>query len=191
MQNFICAVEAVRSGPPAGESSSSSSRRNYDVFLSFIGEQGTAAKVFTNELYTALIQAGLATFFKEEAADDVEKGGITEVERAILESRASIIVFSDHFTSAFNSSKSKWYSVVEELAKIMECRRRIFGNLVFPVYYGVDPSQVHASIGEALEKYEEEEEIRETLEKKYLYLRRALKETTELYPRVLLNPPDM
>ena len=191
-------MEVVRSGQPAaGETLSSSSRRYYDVFLSFIGEQGTA-KVFASKLYAALIQAGLTTFFKEEVADDVEKEGITEFYGAIEESRASIIVFSDHFASASNSSssKSKWCSVVEELAKILENRGTIFEDLVLPVYYGVDPSQVHASIREALEKHEEEEfkaeeEMTEDKWMKAKAWREALKKTMELDPRVVPNPPDM
>ncbi|KAM7478737.1 hypothetical protein LguiA_026950 [Lonicera macranthoides] len=190
-------MDVVRLGPPAGESPSSSSRRKYDVFLSFTGEQGTA-KVFTNKLNAALIQAGLTTFFKEEVADDVEKEGITKVESAIEDSWVSIIVFSDNFASASNSasSKSKWRSVVEELAKILEYRGTDFLDLVLPVYYGVDPSQVHASIiREALEKYEEilkaEEEITEDKFTKVTTWREALKETMELDPRILLNPTDI
>ncbi|KAM7482036.1 hypothetical protein LguiB_006619 [Lonicera macranthoides] len=192
-------MEVVRSGQPAaGESSSSSSRRKYDVYLSFIGEQG-AAKVFTNKLYAALIQAGLTTFFK----DAVETGGNAEVPRAILESTVSIIVISDHFALASNSSssESKWCSVMEEHAHIMECGRKIYRNLVLPVYYGVDPSQVHASVREVLYKYEGEEfkageEITEDelriarMRRKAVRWRKALKETMAMEPRVLLNPAD-
>ncbi|KAM7478729.1 hypothetical protein LguiA_026942 [Lonicera macranthoides] len=184
-------MDVVRLGPPAGESSSSNSRRKYDVFLSFIGEQGTA-KVFTNKLYAALIQAGLNTFFQGEVADDAETGGFTEVERAIVESWVSIVVFSDHFTSASNSSssESQWCSVMEELAKILEYRGTIFEDSVLPVYYGVDPSQVHASIRKALYNYEEEEFGIEKLRKAITW-RETLRETMELDSRVLLNPSDM
>ncbi|KAM7482027.1 hypothetical protein LguiB_006610 [Lonicera macranthoides] len=188
---LTCAMDVVRLRPPAGESSSSSSRHKYDVFLSFIGEQGPA-KFFTNKLYAALIQAGLNTFFKEEVVDDVETRGSTEVERAIVESWVSIVVFSDHFASASNSSssESKWCSVMEELAKILEYRGTIFEDSVLPVYYGVDPSQVHASIREALEKYEKEEFGIEKLRKAITW-REALRETMELDSRVLLNPSDI
>ncbi|KAM7482024.1 hypothetical protein LguiB_006607 [Lonicera macranthoides] len=170
----------LRLGPPAGKSSSSSSSLNYDVFLSFRGEEHTA-KCFTNHLDIALLRAGLNTFFRSEDVDDD-----TEIERAIENSRVSIIVFS---SEDFAPS-------VEELVKILECRRN-FGNLVLPVYYGVDSSQVEASIRKALEKYEEElkveimdEELRKA---KVIMWRKALKETecwSELVPRILLKPAD-
>lgn len=168
-------MDFLRLGPPAGKSSSSSSSRNYDVFLSFRGEEHTA-KCFTNQLYIALLRAGFNTFFRSE--DDAE------IERAIENSGVSIIVFSSE----------RFVPSVEELLKILECRRN-FGNLVLPVYYGVDSSQVEVSIREALQKYEDEfkEEImdEELIKAKVITWRKAFTEYwSELVPRIFLKPAD-
>uniref|UniRef100_A0A2N9II20 ADP-ribosyl cyclase/cyclic ADP-ribose hydrolase n=1 Tax=Fagus sylvatica TaxID=28930 RepID=A0A2N9II20_FAGSY len=66
----------------------------------------------------------------------------TELEKAIETSRIAIIVFSTNYAA------SRW--CLDELAKIMECERRL-QQIVLPVFYDVDPSDVRNQKG-SLEK---------------------------------------
>ncbi|KAM7514913.1 hypothetical protein LguiA_004496 [Lonicera macranthoides] len=131
----------------AQEASSSALRYNYQVFLSFRGEDTRQA--FTDYLYRALLQAGLCTF---RDVDEIERGKRLELElcKAIHGSRVSIIVFSKNYAS------SKW--CLDELVMILEWSRTS-GHDVLPVFYHVDPSDVRkqrGSIGEAFARYEKE-----------------------------------
>ena len=66
----------------------------------------------------------------------------------IESSRVSIIVFSQNYAS------STW--CLDELAKIVKCKKN--DQLVWPVFYNLDPSEVHnqkGKFGEVLSKLEE------------------------------------
>ncbi|KAM7478676.1 hypothetical protein LguiA_026889 [Lonicera macranthoides] len=131
----------------AQEASSSTFRYNYQVFLSFRGED--TRKTFTDHLYTALVQAGFRTFRDD---DEIERGKRLEIElrKAIQQSRISIIVLSKNYAS------SKW--CLNEVLMILEWSRTS-GHEVLPVFYDVDPSDVRnqtGSIGEAFATYKNE-----------------------------------
>ncbi|KAI3410667.1 HSF_DOMAIN domain-containing protein [Psidium guajava] len=118
----------------------------YDVFLSFRGED--TRNGFAGHLHAALDQRGIAAFM-----DDEELGEGEEIEPAILgaigESRISVVVFSENYAS------SRW--CLDELAKIVECRDAM-GQIVWPVFYKVDPSEVRKQsgrYGQALIDHEE------------------------------------
>ncbi|TQD88342.1 hypothetical protein C1H46_026086 [Malus baccata] len=115
-------------------SSPSSKGWLYDVFISFRGED--TRKNFTGHLYEALTRAGIKAFIDDE---ELKKGEDlkTKFERAIQGSKISIIVFSRQYAN------SSW--CLEELVKIMECRRTL-GQLVLPIFYDVDPSHVRKQI---------------------------------------------
>ncbi|KAM5575292.1 disease resistance protein RUN1 [Rosa sericea] len=117
----------------------------YDVFLSFRGED--TRRTFTDHLYAALIRAGVSTFWDAEGLRRGEK--ISEqLGRIIQECRISLIIFSEKYAD------SSW--CLEELVHIMECRKTR-GQLVFPIFYHVDPSHVRnqaGSFGKAFEKHE-------------------------------------
>uniref|UniRef100_A0A2N9FN27 ADP-ribosyl cyclase/cyclic ADP-ribose hydrolase n=1 Tax=Fagus sylvatica TaxID=28930 RepID=A0A2N9FN27_FAGSY len=104
----------------SSSSSSSSSRSNYvyDVFLSFRGQD--TRNNFTDHLYKALNDRGIVTFRDDE---ELERGESISFEllRAIEESKISVIVFSRNYAS------SSW--CLDELVKIMECRRMKRGSL--------------------------------------------------------------
>ncbi|XP_073268655.1 disease resistance protein RPV1-like [Populus alba] len=102
----------------------------YQVFLSFRGED--TRKNFTDHLYTALVQAGIHTFRDD---NEIRRGENIdfELQKAIQESKISIIVFSKDYAS------SRW--CLDELVMIME-RKRNVDCIVLPVFYDVDPSQV-------------------------------------------------
>ncbi|XP_031255494.1 toll/interleukin-1 receptor-like protein [Pistacia vera] len=119
----------------------------YDVFLSFRGED--TRKNFTDHLYAALHQKGIFTFRDDE---ELERGTeiSSELLKAIEESRFSIVILSKNYAS------STW--CLDELAKIVECME-VKEQKVFPVFYGVDPSEVRKQTGEfekAFRKHEEE-----------------------------------
>nr|XP_029144803.1 disease resistance-like protein DSC1 [Arachis hypogaea] len=60
------------------------------------------------------------------------------LERAIEDSHVSIVVFSKDYAS------SKW--CLQELVKILQCRKDV-GQVVIPVFYGTDPSQIRGQTG--------------------------------------------
>ncbi|GAU43798.1 hypothetical protein TSUD_285500 [Trifolium subterraneum] len=110
--------------------------RIHDVFLSFRGEDTRAS--FTSHLYTSLVNTGI-NVFKDD--DSLQRGDniSTSLIRAIEESRIAIIIFSTNYAN------SRW--CLEELVKIMECHITI-GQVVLPVFYDVDPSEVRHQTGE-------------------------------------------
>ncbi|XP_073260034.1 disease resistance protein Roq1-like [Populus alba] len=137
-------------------SSSSSSRLgwHYDVFLSFRGED--TRKNFTDHLYTALQNAGIHTF-----RDDNELPKGEEISShlllAIQESLISIVVFSKGYAS------STW--CLDELAKILDCRQTA-RQIVLPVFFDIDPSDVRKQNGSFAEAFDRHEErFKEEMEK--------------------------
>ena len=135
-------------GSSSSSSSSSSSftpiRWSYDVFLSFRGED--TRNNFTGHLYTTLCQRGLNTFIDDHDLRKGEEIGPTLV-KAIQESRVSVIVFSENY--AF----SKW--CLDELIIILDSKESK-GQLVWPIFYKVDPSDVRnqkKSFAEALRRH--------------------------------------
>ncbi|CAH1449165.1 unnamed protein product [Lactuca virosa] len=102
----------------------------HDVFLSFRGED--TRNSFTDHLYAALDRAGVRTFRDN---DNIDRGQELkpEIERAIKESRSSIVVLSEKYAN------SRW--CLDELLLILE-QRRSFKHFVLPVFYHVDPSDV-------------------------------------------------
>ncbi|XP_030965721.1 disease resistance protein RPS6-like [Quercus lobata] len=115
----------------------------YDVFLSF-GED--TRNNFTGYLYEALCYQGFNTFID----NDLQKGEeiSMELHKVIESSMISIVVFSKSFAS------STW--CLNELVKIFECRSN--GQLVLPIFYKVNPSEIRKQDGEfgiALAEHEE------------------------------------
>ncbi|XP_062001634.1 TMV resistance protein N-like [Rosa rugosa] len=101
----------------------------YDVFLSFRGED--TRKIFVGHLYKALTQKAINTFIDSE---ELRKGNhLSELLKAINESRFSIIVFSQNYAS------STW--CLKELVTILECMKTN-KQIVVPIFYQVAPSDV-------------------------------------------------
>ncbi|KAI9084090.1 hypothetical protein K1719_033946 [Acacia pycnantha] len=127
-------------------SSGSIKRWKYHVFLSFRGEDTRTN--FTDHLNAALKRKGLKTFRDEE---DLEKGQSIKpnLDEAIEESRSVIVVLSPNYAS------STW--CLDELQKILDLEKES-SLQVFPIFYGVDPSDVRKqkeSFAEAFKKHEE------------------------------------
>ncbi|XP_048428641.1 disease resistance protein RPV1-like [Pyrus x bretschneideri] len=138
----------------------------YDVFLSFRGED--TRFTFTDHLYQALVRNGINTFIDRHLVrgEEISPAFL----KAIEDSRISVIVFSENYAS------SRW--CLDELVHIRECRQSR-QQIVWPVFYKVDPSHVRnqtSSFGDAFTglecKYKDEEKI--------LLWRSALKEVANL-----------
>ncbi|XP_030458788.2 disease resistance protein Roq1-like isoform X2 [Syzygium oleosum] len=125
--------------------SSSNPKRNYHVFLSFRGTD--VRNNFLGHLYAALDQKGIHTFMDSKKLRKGEQIS-PALMKAIEESRAAIIIFSEDYAS------SPW--CLEELARIMECKEQR-DLKVFPVFYKVKPREVRTprkSYREAMDKHE-------------------------------------
>ncbi|XP_028773832.1 TMV resistance protein N-like [Neltuma alba] len=130
----------------SSSSSGSTKRRKYHVFLSFRGED--TRKNFSDHLYAALKRKGLKTFRDEEELERGESINPSLVQ-AIEESRSAIVVLSPNYAS------STW--CLDELQKILQLKEKTSFQ-VFPIFYGVDPSDVRkqkGSFAEAFRKHEE------------------------------------
>ncbi|KAL7205268.1 hypothetical protein ACSBR2_018244 [Camellia fascicularis] len=175
-------MEIVR----AQENSSSDSSCSYHVFLSFRGED--TRKTFTDHLYTALKHAGFRTFRDD---DEIERGENIkfELQKAIQESRISIVVFSKNYAS------SSW--CLDELVRILK-RRRTTGHVVLPVFYHVDPSHVGKQMGSFKKSFMRHEkkfhseagERKDDWKGKMQEWRAALREAVDLAGMNLQNQAD-
>ncbi|CAL5393110.1 unnamed protein product [Camellia sinensis] len=175
-------MEIVR----AQDASSSDSPCRYHVFLSFRGED--TRMTFTDHLYTALKHRGFCTFRDD---DEIERGENIkfELQKAIQESRISIVVFSKNYAC------SSW--CLDELVMILK-RRRTTGHVVLPIFYHVDPSHVRnqmESFEEAFTRHEERfrterAEKKDEWKGKIQEWRAALKEAADLAGMNLQNQVD-
>nr|AXU93596.1 RPP4/RPP5-like protein [Arabidopsis thaliana] len=117
-------------------SSSSPSSRRYDVFPSFSGLD--VRKTFLSHLIEALDRRSINTFMDH----GIERSCIIadELISAIREARISIVIFSENYAS------STW--CLNELVEIHKCHKdKDLDQMVIPVFYGVDTSEVRKQIG--------------------------------------------
>ncbi|CAL5425320.1 unnamed protein product [Camellia sinensis] len=121
-------------------------QHKYDVFLSFSGID--TRMNFTSHLFAALERHGFYTFRDDTKLHRGEDIG-SELLNAIKESSISIIVFSKNY------AMSKW--CLDELVQIMECKKT-FKQIVLPIFYDVDPSDVRAQKGRVAEAFAKHEE---------------------------------
>ncbi|VVA19696.1 Hypothetical predicted protein [Prunus dulcis] len=110
-------------------SSCSTNDEMYDVFLSFIGVD--SRKTFTDHLYWTLKDARVDVFIAENKL----RG--PKLMQAIEQSRIAVIIFSSGYAFSIGC--------LQELEKIMECRRTL-GQMVLPIFYHVDPKNVGKQI---------------------------------------------
>uniref|UniRef100_A0A2N9GH17 TIR domain-containing protein n=1 Tax=Fagus sylvatica TaxID=28930 RepID=A0A2N9GH17_FAGSY len=140
--------------PSSSSTSSSTARWEYDVFISFRGED--TRKSFTDLIYFALKEKGINTFKDDK---DLEKGETIsqELSKAIEESRSAIVILSKNYAS------STW--CLDELTKIIHCKEEM-GMRVLPVFYDVEPSHVRKQLGTFAQAFiEHEERFKENIEK--------------------------
>ncbi|KAM7470219.1 hypothetical protein LguiA_008402 [Lonicera macranthoides] len=171
----------------AQEATSSTSICAYDVFLSFRGKD--VRRNFLDHLYEALVQAGFGTFRDN---NEIERGEslMPELDKAIKESRISIIVFSKNYAT------SPW--CLDELVMILKCRSTS-RHEVLPVFYDVSPSEIRnqkGRTGKTFDMYEKHNEAEiDPVEKMKLVekvrgWKKALKEVADLAGMELKNQAD-
>ncbi|XP_031491196.1 disease resistance protein Roq1-like isoform X2 [Nymphaea colorata] len=144
---------------PLNPSSSKRPRFDFDVFLSFRGED--TRKGFSGHLYEALKQRGVNVFIDSQGLDKGKK--VEELFRFIQGSEIFIPIFSKGY------AESKWCLV--EIAKIVAC-----GRLVLPIFYDVEPREVRNVKGPfeaAFRKHDEDEELKAKTKEWRQALRRA------------------
>jgi len=129
---------------PAALNQKTTSRKKYDVFISFRGEDTRHG--ITSHLYDALIHKSINTYidYQLNRGEDVWPA----LEKAIEASYVSIVVFSENYAT------SKW--CLEELVKVLQCRK-LHGQVVIPVFYKTNPSHIRkqtGSYGNAFAKHE-------------------------------------
>ncbi|XP_021833875.1 TMV resistance protein N-like [Prunus avium] len=156
----------------SSSSSSSSSFANpppqkYDVFISFRGAD--TRDTFSSHLHTALVRKKIETYMDYR----LERGNKIELSllQAIEESKLSLIVFSKNYAS------STW--CLDELAHILECEKRN-RQIVIPIFYGIDPSQVRKQQESYGDAFAQLEERFEDSTDKLLKWRNALKEAANM-----------
>ena len=133
-------------GALSSSSSFTHQPKNFRVFLSFSEDTRLG---FVSHLYDALDRHGIHTFND----NDLERG--EEISARLLKtienSTLSIIVFSKNYASSVRC--------LDELVKIIECwENKLNNQLVLPIFYNVDPSEVRrqrVKFGEALTGHEE------------------------------------
>lgn len=124
-------------------SSSSSRIWNYDVFISFRGED--TRKTFVSHLHKALVTRGISTFKDDR---NLEMGDFISVEihRAIQTSRFAVVVISENYAN------SGW--CLDELQLVMELVERKEMEVV-PIFFVVNPSDMRYQLGNfALQRYQ-------------------------------------
>lgn len=125
-------------------SSSHISKIKYDLFISFRGTD--IRHGFLSHLKKELRQKQIDTFVDDrlEGGDEISLALVKAIEGSLI----SLVIFSRDYAS------SKW--CLEELVKIIECMAKN-KQIVIPVFYNVDPTDVRHQTGtyrDALAKHE-------------------------------------
>ena len=123
---------AIMTPSSAPSSSTSALRYEYELFVSFCGEDTRTS--FTCHLFAALDRKNICACRGEFNR--------AELKKAIETSRMAVVVFSKSYAT---SDRCR-----DELAKIMECNR-LLNQRVLPIFYDMSPSEVREQKG----KFEE------------------------------------
>ncbi|KAK9200325.1 hypothetical protein WN944_015522 [Citrus x changshan-huyou] len=123
---------------------------------------------FTSHLYSALSRQNIQTFIDDQLnrGDEISESLVNAIEASAI----SVIVFSESYAS------SRW--CLDELVKILDCKE--YAQIVIPVFYRVDPSDVRnqtGSFGDSFSKLEER--LKENTEKLQSW-RNALEEAASV-----------
>ncbi|KAL5554516.1 hypothetical protein UlMin_041917 [Ulmus minor] len=148
----------------------------YDVFISFRGED--TRKGFTSHLYSELSRKQIEAYIDQVS---LEKGDTISraLPEAIKESEISIIIFSKNYVA------SRW--CLDELVHILK-RREEKDQIVLPIFYNIDPSNIRNQKGTYAAAFKKHEE-RFQMEKVQKW-RQALTEAASLSGWDSRNMPD-
>lgn len=147
-------------------SSSTTQSWTYDVFLSFRGKD--TRNNFISHLHSKFVGNGIKIFLDDlglDRGENIEPA----LFKAIEESQISVVVFSENYAS------SEW--CLNELVKILHQCKESKQQIVYPVFYKVDPTVVRyqrGSFGDAFANHERR--FKDNSEKVRIW-REALKES--------------
>ncbi|XP_044470089.1 disease resistance protein RPV1-like isoform X1 [Mangifera indica] len=116
-------------------SSSITPKLEYEVFLSFRGED--TRQNFTSHLYEAFRRKNIKTFIDDKLNRGEEIS--SSLLKAIEHSKISVVIFSKDYAS------SRW--CLNELEEILKCKKA-YDQIVIPVFHDVDPSVVRNQTGD-------------------------------------------
>ncbi|KAF3455893.1 hypothetical protein FNV43_RR00535 [Rhamnella rubrinervis] len=148
--------------------SSAMEEKRYDVFLSFRGED--TRNGFATDLFQALRDKQILTFMDHrlKRGDEIAP----TLWKTIDESTISVVIFSENYAT------STWY--LDELVHILDCKKRN-GQIVMPIFYGIDPSIVRRQEGSYKGAFAELEERFKDRMEKVLQWRAALTQAANLW----------
>ncbi|KAJ4972288.1 hypothetical protein NE237_005387 [Protea cynaroides] len=138
------ASSATQGCDSSSSSSFPSSGRDYEVFLSFRGED--TCTNFTHLLYNALLDFGIHTF-KDSGGLQIGEKIDPALLSAIHGSKIAIPVFTENYASSI------W--CLREIAEIAKCMKQKEERKisVMPVFYHVKPSDVQYQIGSYMKPF--------------------------------------
>ena len=135
--------------------------------MSFRGED--TRNGFTGHLYKALCDKEINTFMDDKLRRGEQISN--ELLKAIKSSMISVVVLSENYAS------SKW--CLDERVWILECRKN-FGQLVLPIFNGINPSEVRKQEGKfGVELANHEKNFKDNIDKVQVW-RAALNEVGHL-----------
>lgn len=145
--------------------SSAPSQITYDVFVSFRGPD--IRRGFLSHLVEAFSRNQIVAFVdnKLHKGDEISESLLGAIERSSI----SVIIFSQNYAS------SHW--CLDELVKIVESRRKE-GQIVLPVFFKVDPTDVRHQKGAYGDAFAELEKKHNSI--RVLAWRSALKEAADI-----------
>ncbi|XP_044469734.1 disease resistance protein RUN1-like [Mangifera indica] len=135
MRSASLHLHFMASSSSSSSSSSITPKIEYEVFLSFRGVD--TRQNITSHLYEAFCQKKIKTFID----DSLVRGEEISISllKAIEHSKISVIIFSKGYAS------SRW--CLRELEEIVKCKNT-YDQIVIPVFYEVDPSDVRNQTGD-------------------------------------------
>ncbi|KAI6668841.1 hypothetical protein NL676_007063, partial [Syzygium grande] len=138
-------VTPIETNDSASSSSTASTGKCYEVFLSFRGPD--TRQGFTSHLYKGLVDVGIEAFRDDDElcqGEDIRP----ELLAAITNSEILIPILSENYAT------SSW--CLDELVQIME-RKNNNGQMVLPIFYQVKPADVRHQIGSFGDAFHERE----------------------------------
>ncbi|CAN6446421.1 unnamed protein product [Victoria cruziana] len=144
--------------PLATPSSSRSGGSEFEVFLSFRGED--TRNGFTGHLYDSLHDRGVSTFMDSEKLEKGEQ--VDNLLEYMEKSKICVLIISENYAD------SKW--CLKEVAKCLECDK-----VIIPVFFRVDPSDVRNQSGPFKSAFKEHESNEKLDQEEVRKWREALK----------------
>jgi hypothetical protein len=118
--------------------------KSYDVFLTFSGSD--IRLDFRSHLSDALTQKHIVVFIDDQIpeGDEIAQSLFQAIDKSLI----SLVIFSPNYV------KSDW--CMSELVRIVECRKKV-SQVLLPVFYKVDPSDVRWQKGPYADPFTEHE----------------------------------